>query len=180
MHSPATAVDWPAVVEEHRSWITRVITARTGGVDAVDDVLQEVALAVTVSRDRPTAPDEVAPWLCKIVVRQCAMVVRNRVRQQRKLNAFQQSRESRGAKAEDPVFWILHTEQRAILREELAAMEPQSRDLLLWKFLQGLRYEEIGARLGISRHAAEYRVVEARKQLRRRLQRRGIEGDNQT
>ncbi len=170
------AIDWSRAVEDNRDWIGRVVAARVGTLDLLDDVIQEVNLAVARSSTRPTRTDEVAPWLCKIVVRQCALIVRNQVRQRRKLDGFHGSRETEDLHAGDPIFWLLHQERREIIRSELGALDSQLRQLLIWKYLTGLGYEEIGVRLGVSRHVAEYRVIEARKQLRCRLQARGIEG----
>ena len=176
MLTSTRAIDWCGVVEDNRDWIARLVAARTGAEDVVEDVIQEVGLAVTRSNARPTSAAEVAPWLCKIVVRQCALIVRNQARQRRKLHGFQRNREREDLQTDDPIFWLLHQERREILREELGAMDPQLRQLLIWKYLNSMRYEDIGSRLGVSRHVAEYRVIEARKQLRCRLQARGIEG----
>jgi RNA polymerase sigma factor (sigma-70 family) len=162
---------------EHRAWMLQVITARTGTASLAEDVLQEVSLAVARSESRPTRADDVAPWLCKIVVRQCALAIRTEVRQQRRLDGFQQNRPPQDARAGDPIFWLLREEREAIVRRELAALEPPLRQALVWKYLHGLRYEEIAARLGLSRHGAEARVIQARKLLRRRLEARGIEGE---
>ncbi len=168
-------IEWAAVIESNRSWVERLVAARTGSTTVVDDVLQEVSLAVAQSAARPTSPEEVAPWLCKIVIRHCALVVRNQVRHRRKLDGFQKDRMSQARAAADPIFWLLHEERREIVRGELAAIDAPSREVLIWKYVQGLRYQDIAARLNVSRHVAEYRVIEARKQLRRRLQARGIE-----
>jgi len=176
MHSPAQNADWASLIEDNRSWIERLIIARTGTTAGVDDVLQEVGLAVARSSTRPTAPDEVAPWLCKIVVRQCAHYVRCRIRHQRKLNSFQEDRLSQGGQTPDPIFWLLHEETKTIVREELRKLDGPSRQLLVWKYVHALRYDEIALRLGVTRHVVEYRVVQARKQLRQHLLARGIEG----
>jgi RNA polymerase sigma factor (sigma-70 family) len=167
-------IDWATVVEVNRDWIGRLIAARTGAPDAIDDVMQEVSLAVTRSGSRPTCIDEVAPWLCKIVVRQCALIVRQQVRQRRKLDGYHRAREPADSQTGDPIFWLLHEEQREIIRGELRAMDAASRQLLIWKYLNGIGYEDIGIRLGVSRHVAEYRVIEAKRELRSRLQARGI------
>jgi RNA polymerase sigma-70 factor (ECF subfamily) len=175
MQTPAQAIDWSSIIESNRNWIERLVAARTGTRNGVEDVLQEVGLAVARSTARPTQADEVAPWLCKIAIRQCALIVRNQARHQRKLSGLQQDRPSQASP--DPIFWLLHEETKEIVRAELVKLDAQSRQLLVWKYVHGLRYEDIGSRLGVSRHVAEYRLIEARKQLRRRLQARGIEGD---
>ncbi len=142
-----------------------------------DDVMQELSLAVARSDARPTRPEEVAPWLCKIVIRQCALVMRSQIRQQRKLYGYLRERATRDLPDGDPIFWLLDQERREIVRDELASLDADARRLLVWKYVHGLSYEKIGARLGVSKHVAEYRTIEARKQLRRRLLARGIEGD---
>jgi len=175
MHAPAQAIDWSSIIEDNRSWIERVVVARTGTRDGVDDVMQEVGLAVARSSARPGDSDEMVPWLCKIVVRQCALFIRNQARQRRKLDGFHQNQASQDDGAGDPVFWLLQEERKEIVREELARMDAQSRQILVWKHVHGLRHEDIGSRLGVARHVAQYRVIEARKELCRRLLARGIE-----
>ncbi len=174
----AESIDWSTVVEDGRGWIGRLVAVRTGGGEPLDDVLQEVQVAIARSSARPTRIEQVAPWLCKIVLRQCALVVRSRVRRERKLAGFRESRDTGLASAGDPIFWLLDEERRQIVREELAALDEPSRRLLVWKYVQGLPYEEIGSRIGGTKHVAEYRVIEARKRLRRRLEARGLEGDD--
>jgi RNA polymerase sigma factor (sigma-70 family) len=170
------AIDWSSAVEDNRDWIERLVAARTGREDLMEDVIQEVGLAVARSKDRPMSAREVAPWLCKIVVRQCALIVRNEVRRQRKLDGFGRTHATQDDENGDPIFWLLHQEQREIVREELAAMDSQVRRLLVWKYVNNLSYQDVASRLDVSRHVAEYRVIEARKELRRRLRARGIEG----
>ena len=174
MLTSADPIDWTTVIEDNRDWIGPLIVARTGAADFVDDVLQEVSLAVTRSGNRPSRSSEVAPWLCKIVVRQCAMIIRQQVRQRRKLDGYHRTRKIEDSQAGDPIFWLLHEEQREIIRGELLAMDAASRQLLIWKYLNGIGYEDIGIRLGVSRHVAEYRVIDAKRELRTRLQARGI------
>ena len=146
------AIDWSKVVEAHRDWIKRLVVARTGGEDSADDVIQEVGLAVTRSNARPTCSEEVAPWLCKIAIRQCAMIIRSQARRQNVLDGFCRASETQEPERADPIFWLLHREQREIVRSELAAMDPQSRQLLVWKYVN---WNELrGHRLAIGRFQA--------------------------
>jgi RNA polymerase sigma factor (sigma-70 family) len=173
--APAS-IDGSEVLREHRDWIERLIVARTGSRELVEDILQEVGLAVSRSAARPARAAEVEPWLCAIVVRQCALALRERARTLRKLEGFRESLDAADAGEPDPMVWLLHEEQRTIVRDELARLDPAARRLLVWKYVQNASYPEIAARLGVTRHVAEYRVLEARKLLRRRLERRGLGG----
>jgi RNA polymerase sigma factor (sigma-70 family) len=169
-------IDWAAVVQDNQDWMRRVIVARTDSADLADDIVQEVGLAVIRSQSRPDRADEIAPWLCKIVVRQCALAARSQVRQRRKLDGFRQARAETDCGQGDPMLWLLDQEQRELLRRAMDLLDPQGRQLLIWKYVQGMSYRDIAARLAVSMHAAEYRVIDARKQLRRRLHDQGIEG----
>ena len=96
------AIDWSKVVEAHRDWIKRLVVARTGAEDLADDVIQEVGMAVTRSNARPTCSDEIAPWLCKIAIRQCIIALRSVART---LEGF--CRERNRTERADPIFWLL-------------------------------------------------------------------------
>jgi len=169
-----SADGWHAVLAEHRPWIERVIVARTGSVEHVDEVLQELSLAVAQAAVRPAKSDEIAPWLCTIVVRLCARIARDWARQQRKLGGLREAQQQSVPSSGDPIYWLLHEEQREIVRDELLAMPPDTRQWLVWKYVQGLSYADMANRLSVSRHVAEYRVVAARRLLRERLQARGL------
>lgn len=171
--APAT-LDWNGTLQAHRVWLERLVAARTGGVEHVEEVMQELHLAVAQSASRPVTAEEAGPWLCTIAVRLCARIVRDRVRRQRKLEGFRLAQQTQPAPVGDPIFWLLHAEQEAIVRGELAALDAEMRQMLLWKDVHGLTYAEIAARLAVSRHVAEYRVLAARRELRRRLHARGI------
>jgi RNA polymerase sigma-70 factor (ECF subfamily) len=161
--------DIPALVDQHRSWLTRVVAARTGSRDAIDEVLQEVALAVTRSENPPACDEQVRPWLCTIAIRQCALLLRKAGRANRLVSraTAQVVHGSRNELRDDPIFWLLAQESETLVRRSLDALDEQQRGLLVWKYVDGLTYPEISRRLGVSRHVAEYRVVVAKKALRK-------------
>jgi len=79
----AESIDWTRAVEENRRWLTAVLRARLGDINAVDDVLQEVGLAVLNQPRRPTDPQKVAPWLYRIALRKSVDYRRSQGRQRR-------------------------------------------------------------------------------------------------
>ena len=60
--APATKTtatpDPPALVQRHRDWLARLIAARISCPDSVDDVLQEVAVAVARAERPPVGEHE--------------------------------------------------------------------------------------------------------------------------
>ncbi len=168
------------LVERHRGWLERLVAARTCCRDAVDDVLQEVAVAVARSTRPPTAETEERPWLCAIAIRQCALFLRKAGRRTR-LEAQAAERLPRAAGdrlSDDPIFWLMGREDAGLVARAVAALPPDDRQLLDWKYIDGLSYPEVAARLGVARHVAEYRVLVAKKRLRRLLVETGFEEDD--
>ena len=77
-------IDWPQVLREHDRWLRNVLYARLRCVEAVEDVLQEIGLAVTRQRSPLRDAGKVGPWLYQTAIRQ-AMLYRRRLGRQRSL-----------------------------------------------------------------------------------------------
>ena len=75
-------IDWPAQLNQHRSWLISVLRSRINNPHVVEDLYQEVSLAVLRQPSRPTDPDKVAPWLYRLAVRHVINFHRKTGRQQ--------------------------------------------------------------------------------------------------
>ena len=82
------------------------------------------------------------------------------------------------SRLDDPVYWLLDRERSDLVREALAAMDEEKRTLLIWKYVDGMTYGQLANRLRVPAHVVEYRVVTARRSLRRLLIQRGIGEDD--
>lgn len=162
------AAEAPSLVERHRSWLARLVAARTSRPDAVDDVLQEVAVAVARTVRPPVSEHEERPWLCAIAIRQCALHLRKSSRRARLLTraAERLPREADSPLQSDPLFWLMGREDASLMARALASLDEDDRRVLEWKYVDGETYPHIAARLGVPKHVAEYRVVTAKKRLR--------------
>ncbi len=83
-----TEIHWGQALEEHAPWIRTVIRSRLNEPQAVDDVMQEVALGVLKSTHRPTDPSKVAPWLYRVAIKQCLMYRRSAGRRRKLVDRF--------------------------------------------------------------------------------------------
>ena len=76
------AIDWPTVLQQHKPWLQKVLRSRVGDSHEIEDLFQEIALAVfrqskTQRRSDgsvkpatvPSNPEKVAPWLYRLAVR---------------------------------------------------------------------------------------------------------------
>jgi RNA polymerase sigma-70 factor (ECF subfamily) len=159
------------VLAEHDRWLRAVVLARIGERQAVDEVMQELALAVVAGRASILDPDKLAPWLYRLAVRQ-SMLYRRRQGRQRKLAtryAEQLRPREEDARAGDPLDWLLTEERRQIVRFALARLARGDAEVLLLKYTEDWSYRELARRLGVSESAVEARLHRARRRLRAEL-----------
>ncbi len=167
--STLTAPAWPDELKLHREWLERLVASRVGSAEAVQDVFQEICLAVVKSDRRPESLDAVAPWLCRIALRQSAMYLRTKGRKHRMLQDYAENHAAPQVSEHDPIHWLLHQEREALLREAIGGLSNELRLILQAKYFERLTYEQMAQRFGLSTHAVEYRLVEAKRQLRAAL-----------
>src|SRR5262245_39975264 len=101
-------VDWQAALAQHERWLRTVILARVREPQAVDDVVQEVALAA-VRQAAPLAdPAKVAPWLYRLAVLQALLYRRKCGRRRRLIGRYGEHLERREGTAPTvgPLGWV--------------------------------------------------------------------------
>ncbi|HUY91047.1 MAG TPA: sigma-70 family RNA polymerase sigma factor [Pirellulales bacterium] len=165
------AIDWQAALTCHDRWLRTIALARLGELQAVDEVMQEVALAV-VRQSAPLADAEkVAPWLYRLTVTQ-ALLYRRRIGRRRKLTEgyAERVRPTEGeSRTSDPLAWLLADERRKLVRTALERLPQRDAEILLLKYTEDWSYHEIAAHLGIGHSAVEARLHRARRRLRSEL-----------
>jgi RNA polymerase sigma-70 factor, ECF subfamily len=173
-HRPA--IDWGRCLDEHQSWLKRVILARTGQPQAVDEVWQQLALAAVEQRWPLADPAKVAPWLHRLAVIAAARHCRQLGRQRRTIHkwADAQAHSTNGASLE-PLALLMRRERVALTRHALSSLPARDAEMLLLKYGERWSYRRIAAHLGISERAVDCRLMRARAQLRRLLASLGVE-----
>lgn len=180
--SNALAIDWTSALEHHRPWLQKVLRCRVGDRHEVEDMFQEIALAVfrqskssqeDGSNREPSVPQDpgkVAPWLYRLAVRQAVNFHR---RTNRKSQAKPSSELDPFSSAPQPLDWMLAREQQLSLQTALDQIRPQDREILTLKYTENWSYQQMAEHLGVPVRTIEYRLLNARKQLRRQLTRLG-------
>lgn len=164
-------IDWEAVLAQHGRWLRAVILARVGELEAVEEVMQEVALAAV----RQAAPlqdrSKVAPWLYRLAVLQSLLYRRKCARQRQMRARYAQRCASDNGREEppDPLAWLIAKERERALAEALQRLAPRDAEILLLKYAQQWNYHRIAEHLGISHAAVETRLHRARARLRKEL-----------
>lgn len=165
-------IHWGQALEEHAPWMRTVIRSRLNEPQAVDDVMQEVALGVLKSHHRPTDPSKVAPWLYRVAIKQCLMYRRSAGRRRKLVDrvavAVPQAAAQEGG---DPLNWLLGRERQQSIRRAIDSLPELDRQILILKHTENWSYQQLADRLGVSLNTVEYRLLQARKRLRAELSR---------
>jgi RNA polymerase sigma-70 factor (ECF subfamily) len=162
------ALDWRTILSENDRWLRTVVYSRLREPEAVEEVMQEIAVAAV----RQAAPlmdaSRVAPWLYRIAVRQ-VMLYRRKMGRRRKLLDRYVSRLPQVAGdggVADPVDWLISRERRQLVRRALQQLPERDAEILLLKYTEDWSYDKIASHLGISHSAVEARLHRARKRMR--------------
>ena len=164
------AIDWQSALAQHDRWLRTVAFARVRERQAVDEVMQEVALAA-VKQSAPLVDlTKVAPWLYRLVVVQ-SLLYRRKCGRRRKLHDRygDQARDCQSGSQADPLSWLLAQERRLLIRQALGQLAPRDAEILLLKYTENWNYTQIAGQLGISHAAVEARLHRARARLRQEL-----------
>jgi RNA polymerase sigma-70 factor, ECF subfamily len=166
----AGAIDWGATLAEHERWLRRVVAARVGEPQAVDEVMQNVALAAVAQRSPLLNPGRVAVWLYRLAVRHVLIYRRKTGRQRSLVDRYAARTAVREVDAApSPLAWLLNDERQQLVRAALRRLSPRDAELLVLKYGEGYGARELAERLGATVATIEARLHRARNRLRAEL-----------
>lgn len=178
METTLSPIDWNAALSLHDRWLRTVVLARLHEPQAVDDVMQEVALAA-VRQAAPLADvSKLAPWLYQLAVRQSLLYRRKCGRRRRMLDRVFQMVPAAKSETAQPIGWLVSNERRDLVRRALNLLPSRDAQILLLKYTEDWNYHQIAAHLGCSHSAVETRLHRARQRLREALVRLNAEIDS--
>lgn len=164
-------INWAATLAQHDRWLRTIVYARLGEKQAVEDVMQEIALAVVAQKAPLTDCNRLGAWLYRIAVRQALLYRRQRGRQRKLMSAYAtiQAVREKHASTDDTFRWLLDDERYDMLRAAINRLPRRDAEILLLKYSEGWSYLELAQHLGISQSAIEARLHRARHRLRQSL-----------
>src|SRR5438067_2193985 len=117
--------DWAAALAAHDRWLRTAVLARLGERQAVDEVMQEVALAAVARRAPLADPAKLPAWLYRLAVRQALLYRRKRGRQHKLVDRYAHRTGAGGGKSgPDPLGWLLRDERDRLIRAAVARLPP--------------------------------------------------------
>ena len=162
------SIDWAAALAEHDRWLRTAVLTRLGERQAVDEVMQEVALAAVAQHAPLSDSTKLGPWLYRLAVRKALLYRRTRGRQHKLVGQYAWTRgdEVENGRTPDPLEWLVLDERRQLVREALARLPRRDAEILLLKYTENWSYRELATRLDVGESAVEARLHRARRRLR--------------
>jgi RNA polymerase sigma-70 factor, ECF subfamily len=166
----ASTLDWGATLSEHELWLRRVVAARVGEPQAVDEVMQNVALAAVAQHSPLLNPARAGVWLYRLAVRHVLIYRRKTGRQRSLVDRYA----ARRAKSEvdaspSPLAWLVNDERQQLVQAGLRRLSLRDAELLILKYAEGYGARELAERLGATVATIEARLHRARNRLRAEL-----------
>jgi RNA polymerase sigma-70 factor (ECF subfamily) len=159
-------IDWDAEYRRHARWLRTVVASRLQEPAAVEDVMQQIALAVAREDRRPVDANRIGGWLYRVAIKQCLQYRRTAGRRRRLLHTFTRTIAGDDALV-DPLDWLLYEERVESVRTALGRLSDLDRQLLLLKYTEEWSCRQLAEHLGVNVKAVEYRLQLARERLRR-------------
>jgi RNA polymerase sigma factor (sigma-70 family) len=160
-------LDWRTILSQHDRWLRTIVYSRLRERDAVDDVMQEIAVAAVRQSSPLVDAGKVAPWLYRLAVRQVLLYRRKMGRRRRLLERYvARLPMDEDPSDTDPLHWLLARERQQLVRRALRALPDRDAEVLLLKYAHDWSYDMIAKHLGVSHSAVEARLHRARKRLR--------------
>jgi RNA polymerase sigma-70 factor, ECF subfamily len=139
---------------------------------AGEELAQETWLQVWAARSRYQAGGQFTVYLFTVARNRCRNHVRDRHRRTRSLGGEPPSVEAPDGAAPDHLDALIEGERRRRVNVAIAALPPRLREVLLFRFSEGLDYADIARIVGRTESAVRSRVYLAMERLRQHLSRK--------
>lgn len=162
------------LVERYAPLVFAVVRRYCDEPSDAEDLAQEIFVRAYEGLDGFRGDASFGSWLYRIAVNRCRDQVRDPRREERSLQALEESAGGGGAAVSGavptPAQELERSERAQSLRRALGELAPDYAVPFLLKYEQGLSYREMARMLGSTEGALKVRVHRARVELRRLLE----------
>jgi RNA polymerase sigma factor (sigma-70 family) len=155
------------LLERHGPMVRRVCRRVLCDINAADDALQATFLVLARKAGSLRDRSSLASWLHGVALRVAARSRRGETRRRK----YEQKCATRAAAEIAGEAW---DDTALVIHEELARLPDRLRNPTVLCYVEGNSYEEAARQLGCPMLTVKSRLVEARRRLRVRLERRGV------
>jgi RNA polymerase sigma-70 factor (ECF subfamily) len=166
------------LVERHHRRVFRLAMRLLGDEEGALDAAQETFVKAWRALPRFEGGALFTTWLTRIAINQCRNELRRRgTRKHARPRSLEEHipgtdvprGDTLAAPTRSPWEELRGRELKAAFEEVLAALEPEDREVLLLKEVEGLSYEDMAEVLGIPTGTVRSRLHRARAEVRRRI-----------
>ena len=147
--------------------LARRVALGQGGVDT-EDVVQNTVVRVVESLASLTDPHAFDGWVAAIARNEARMLARGEIRW-RQLKLVLQVRDPESTRAKENPNADQSPPRNSRVREAMARLSPNQRDLIHARYVRSESYREMGVRLRISTSAVKSRLHRARQRLKEEM-----------
>lgn len=159
-------IDVDALWTEHRRWVAAILLAYKPRWADLDDLLQEVAVAVVRHGRELRDPSAVKPWLRSIAMNAARAAARSgNVRQSHLESLKHGPAPTQGAGDEE----LVTGEESSRVLDIAMELPDGYREPLILKAVRDMSYRQIGEAMGLPETTIETRIARARRMLREKL-----------
>lgn len=162
-------VSWVKILSENERWVRRVLKNRLSRPDEVDEVFQEIGLAISRTDQRPGDLDNPIAWLYRVAIRQVLQFRRRTGRYRQLVGRSVSQSLARLPEEPGPLSMLIQADRAEALRSVLNHLNETDREILLLKYSENWSYAQLAERLGVSMNTIEHRLVKAKRHLRKLL-----------
>lgn len=157
-------------MQAHKGWLASILYARLRDPHAVEDVLQETALAASRQPQLAMDHEGICKWLYRVAIRQALLYRRNGFRHIHKLRSSAQAADDAGGVHNNDPFQILvSSERREQVQAALERLASRDYQVLMLKYRDGWSCRDMAHRLGSTESSMKSRLLRARNKLRNEL-----------
>ena len=127
---------------ENESWLRTVVRSRITESDGVEDVMQNIALALVRQRESLPEIRQIGAWLYQVAVRQVLMYRRTRGRRRNFEDRLAQGAAADTGPSEPvgPVDRVLAAEKQEQVQQAMQSLNDLDRQILMLKYTEGWSY----------------------------------------
>ena len=158
-----------ALVERYTGMVYGVAFRRTGDAHLSEEITQNVFLILARRADGLSIHRSLGAWLHGVTMRECYRLIRKETNRQRYLGMIREQQEAR-SESEEANWGAI----RPHLDQLLSRLSSRDRDILILHYIEGLKFSEVGRKMGMSPAAAQKRSTRALEKISAYLKRYGV------
>ncbi len=166
------------IIEKYQNMVFRYVYNRFNDMDEAQDMTQEIFIMALEALPSFRRESKFSTWLYSIMVNYCRNYFKKKRRQQTfSLNLVKGEDEYQidlPDSRETPEDDVVADDSLRIMKDELARLPEDYRDILVLRDIDGLSYNEISEILGIQLSNVKVRIHRGREMLKKRLHLRGL------